>query len=127
MLYGSIAFWRPDNVGIWMVGWLQWRGKWQAGIKVLVQDCKAATVKAMPTYGKKEYIPVYLVSTRAYIWVDAQNICSITEAPEPLLSGTHNEWRKLVTDTEAPRRRMFLTLGWEMLDISDRLHIMVSF
>jgi len=79
------------------------------------------------TYGKKEYIPVYLVSTRAYIWVDAQNICSITEAPEPLLSGTHNEWRKLVTDTEAPRRRMFLTLGWEMLDISDRLHIMVSF
>lgn len=104
----------------------QWRGKWQAGIQVSFEDCRAATVKAMPTYGRKEYLPIYLVSTRLYIWVDAQNICPLSENPEPLLWGTHSEWRQWVVDTGAPRRRMFLGLGWEMLDISDRLHILVS-
>jgi hypothetical protein len=92
-----------------------------------VEDCRAATVKAMPTYGKKEYIPIYVVTSRSYIWIDSQNICDINQKPEPLLSGTHDEWRHLVVDTGAPRRRTFLSLGWEMLDISDRLHIMVSF
>ncbi|KAG0602146.1 hypothetical protein M758_11G162800 [Ceratodon purpureus] len=104
--------------------WIKWRGKWQAAIQVRVEDCRAATVKAMPTYGKKEYVPIYVVTIRSYIWIDAKNICDIIRKPEPLLSGTHDEWRHLVVDTGAPRRRTFLSLGWEMLDISDRLHIM---
>lgn len=84
-------------------------------------------MKAMPTYGKKEYVSVYVVTNRSYIWIDAQNICDINQKPEPLVSGTHDEWRHLVVDSGAPRRRTFLSLGWEMLDISDRLHTMVSF
>lgn len=90
-----------------------------------MEDCRAATVKAMPTYGKKEWVPIYVVTNRSYIWIDAQNICDIKQKPEPLLSGTHDDWLRLVIDTGAPRRRTFLSLGWEMLDISDRLHIMV--
>lgn len=92
-----------------------------------MEDCRAATVKAMPTYGKKEWVPIYVVTNRSYIWIDAQNICDINQKPEPLLSGTHDDWFRLVIDTGAPRRRTFLSLGWEMLDISDRLHIMVKF
>lgn len=34
--------------------WIKWRGKWQAAIQVELEDCRAATVKAMPTYGKKK-------------------------------------------------------------------------
>lgn len=69
--------------------------------------------------------PIYVVTNRSYIWIDAQNICDIKQKPEPLLSGTHDDWLRLVIDTGAPRRRTFLSLGWEMLDISDRLHILV--
>uniref|UniRef100_A0A7I4BQG6 Uncharacterized protein n=1 Tax=Physcomitrium patens TaxID=3218 RepID=A0A7I4BQG6_PHYPA len=104
--------------------WIKWRGKWQAAIQVRVEDCRVATLKAMPTYRKKEYVPIYLLTNRTYIWIDAQNICDISQNPEPLVTGLHSDWLRLVVDTGAPRRRTFLSLGWEMLDISDRLHIL---
>jgi hypothetical protein len=106
--------------------WIKWRGKWQTAIQCHIEDCRMATVKAKPTYGKKKYIVVYMVRTRMYLWVDEQNVCPLTENPSPLVSGYHLEWREMVAaDTGAPRRRLFLSLGWDMLDISDRLHILV--
>jgi hypothetical protein len=109
----------------WVWVW-QWRGKWQTAIQCHIEDCRMATVKAKPTYGKKKYIVVYMVRTRMYLWVDEQNVCPLTKNPSPLVSGYHLEWREMVAaDTGAPRRRLFLSLGWDMLDISDRLHILV--
>lgn len=119
-----ILFSFKSDIGIFL---LQWRGKWQAAIQVRVEDCRVATLKAMPTYRKKEYVPIYLLTNRTYIWIDAQNICDISQNPEPLVTGLHSDWLRLVVDTGAPRRRTFLSLGWEMLDISDRLHILVIF
>lgn len=88
-------------------------------------DCPTTTLKAKPNYSKKKHVVVYFPSARLFSWVDTQHTSPIEETPVPLLTGTHASQREAVRDEFLPRRRMLLKLGGEILDISDRLHIMV--
>ncbi|CAM6129157.1 unnamed protein product [Calypogeia fissa] len=104
--------------------WVKWRGKWEAAIRCSVIDCPPTTLKAKPNYSKKKHVVAYFPSARLFSWVDTQHTCPIGENPVPLLAGTHFTQREAVKDGFLPRRRMLLKLGGEILDISDRLHIM---
>ncbi|KAJ7542310.1 hypothetical protein O6H91_10G100800 [Diphasiastrum complanatum] len=103
--------------------WVKWRGKWQACIQCCINDCSAATMKAMPTYSKKKYIVAYFPATRMYSWIDTQHVCAISENPEPLAGGSHESARESVKDIDMPRRGMLRSVAATMCDISDRLPI----
>eukprot|EP01018_Ginkgo_biloba_P021603 Gb_27710 [translate_table: standard] len=103
--------------------WVKWRGKWQAGIQCSIDDCPGATVKAMPTYGRKTYIVVYFPNTRTHCWTDSQLACTISEKPEPLAYGTHESGQEMVKDLGTPRRYMLQKLAVAMLEASDQLHV----
>lgn len=103
--------------------WIKWRGRWQAGIQCSLEDCPAATVRAMPTYGRKTYIVVYFPSTRSFVWTDWQLVCPINENPEPLAFGSHESGRSSVSDLNLARQFMLKKITAAMLDISDRLPI----
>ncbi|KAJ7550851.1 hypothetical protein O6H91_07G121600 [Diphasiastrum complanatum] len=103
--------------------WVKWRGKWQACIQCSINDCSAATMKAMPTYSKKSYVVAYFPASRMHSWIDTQHVCAISENPEPLAGGSHESARESVKDVDMARHAMLRTLAATMCDVSDRLPI----
>ncbi|CAA6667280.1 unnamed protein product [Spirodela intermedia] len=101
---------------------LEWRGKWQTGIRCPRADHPLSTLKAKPTHGRKKYVVVFFPNTRTYSWVDTQLIRSIDELPVPLACGTHYTWMAFVKDLTFQRRYVMQKLAVLMLDISDQLH-----
>ncbi|ONK68314.1 uncharacterized protein A4U43_C05F10060 [Asparagus officinalis] len=102
--------------------WVKWRGKWQSGFQCPRVDCPLQTLRAKPTHDRKKYIAIFFPRSRRYSWADLLLIRSINEFPEPLASGTHRKWRKLVKDLATPRRYVMQKLAVAMLNISDQLH-----
>lgn len=102
--------------------WVKWRGKWQTGFQCPRVDCPLQTLRAKPTHERKKYIAIFFPRARRYSWADLLLIRSINEFPEPLISGTHRKWKKLVKDLNTPRRFIMQKLAVAMLNISDQLH-----
>lgn len=102
--------------------WVKWRGKWQTGFQCPRIDCPLPTLRAKPTHERKKYIAIFFPRTRTYSWADILLVQPINEFPEPLASGTHRRWRKLVKDLTTPRRFIMQKLAVAMLNISDQLH-----
>ncbi|KAJ6827109.1 histone-lysine N-methyltransferase SUVR5 [Iris pallida] len=102
--------------------WVKWRGKWQTGFQCPRIDCPLPTLRAKPTHERKKYIAIFFPRTRRYSWADVLLVRPINEFPEPLASGTHRKWRKLVKDLTIPHRFIMQKLAVAMLNISDQLH-----
>lgn len=102
--------------------WVKWRGMWQTGFQCPRVDCPLQTLRAKPTHERKKYIAVFFPRKRRYNWTDLHLILPISEYPQPLASGTHRKWRKLVEDLTMPRRYIIQKLAVAILNISDQLH-----
>ena len=105
---------------------VQWRGKWQAGIRCARADWPLSTLKAKPTHGRKNYFVVFFPHTRNYSWADMMLVCSINEFPQPIAYKTHQAGLKMVKDLSVARRFIMQKLVVGMLNIIDQFHLDVS-
>ena len=101
---------------------LQWRGKWQAGIRCARADWPLSTLKAKPTHERKKYLVVFFPHTRNYSWADTLFVRPINEFPEPIAYRTHKVGLKMVKDLSIARRYIMQKLAVGMLNIADQLH-----
>jgi hypothetical protein len=106
---------------------VQWRGKWQTGIRCPRGDCPSLTLSAKPTHDRKTYIAVFFPRSKAYSWVDTLLVRPINDSPMPLVNGTHNKWRKMVSDMNIPRSHAMQKLALAMLNLTESLHSQVFF
>lgn len=106
---------------------MQWRGKWQTGIRCPRGDCPSLTLSAKPTHDRKTYIAVFFPRSKAYSWVDTLLVRPINDSPMPLVNGTHSKWRKMVDDLNIPRSHAMQKLALAMLNLTDSLHSQVLF
>lgn len=95
---------------------------WQTGFQCPRIDCPLQTLRAKPTHERKKYIAVFFPRKRRYNWTDLHLILPISEYPQPLASGTHRKWRKLVEDLTMPCRYIMQKLAVAILNITDQLH-----
>ena len=105
---------------------VQWRGKWQAGIKCERADWPLATVKAKPTHDRKNYVVIFFPHKKNYSWADTLLVCSIDEFPQPIAHRSHKVGVQLVEDLTVARRFIMKKLVIGMLNIVDQLPLQVN-
>lgn len=110
----------------WILCLVQWRGKWQAGIRCARADWPLSTLKAKPTHDRKKYFVIFFPHTRNYSWADMMLVCSIHEFPQPIAYKTHQLGLKMVKDLTVARRFIMQKLAVGMLNIVDQIHLDVS-
>lgn len=110
-----------------MVFVLQWRGKWQSGIRCARADWPLSTLKAKPTHERKQYVVIFFPRTRNYSWADVLLVRPINEFPQPIAYKTHKVGMKMVKDLTLARRFIMQKLAVGMLNILDQLNREVCF
>lgn len=110
-----------------LIFFLQWRGKWQSGIRCARADWPLSTLKAKPTHDRKQYLVIFFPRTRNYSWADVQLVRGINEFPNPIPYKTHQDGIKMVSDLTLARRFVMQKLAVGMLNLLDQLNREVCF
>lgn len=100
---------------------IQWRGKWQAGIRCARSDWPLSTIRAKPTHERKQYLVIFFPRKRNYSWADVLLLRPINEFPEPIAYRSHNIGVKIVKDLIVARRFIMQKIAVTLINTIEQL------